>query len=406
MIYKIEFENLFSFKDRQCLDLSVAPNVPEENGRYATVFPGATVRAPRVVAVIGANASGKTNLLRVLGFLLQFLRTEVTQQAQVTVAAFNDAESPAKVSSIAVEFGGVVNYSPDTFDRLQQNLPVEYGVYRYELEFQIEKFNVKSIFRESLKQKPLGAGKWQSVFKRDNDHVTNGSKGFLLPEYRHVEKKLLPQVSLLTVFAAHYHPAASALITYIRNCVCNDDLSRVDEQTVVHFFKGNPAGFDFLNSQLPKVDLGISQVDIEAVSHTRDGLFFRHAGLPKPVEWLLESRGTQQMVKLLPLLKHGLDGGHLLVIDELDMAIHPMVLRHFITMFTHPKVNVRNAQLWFSCQNATLLEELNKEEIVICEKTSDSRSRVLSLMDIKSRRDVNHYKKYMQGEYGGLPIIG
>jgi hypothetical protein len=52
------------------------------------------------------------------------------------------------------------------------------------------------------------------------------------------------------------------------------------------------------------------------------------------------------------------------------------------------------------------LDVLNKEEIVICEKDRQGRTKVYSLMDVKVRRDENHYRKYLSGVYGGVPHIG
>jgi hypothetical protein len=47
-----------------------------------------------------------------------------------------------------------------------------------------------------------------------------------------------------------------------------------------------------------------------------------------------------------------------------------------------------------------------KEEIVICEKDRQGRSSIFSLMDVKVRRDENHYRKYLSGAYGGVPMLG
>ena len=75
---------------------------------------------------------------------------------------------------------------------------------------------------------------------------------------------------------------------------------------------------------------------------------------------------------------------------------------------TSAQYNRFDSQLWLTCHSASLLDDLNREEIVICEKDRDGRSRFYSLMDvqIKVRRDDNHYKKYLGGAYGGLPLIG
>jgi len=68
--------------------------------------------------------------------------------------------------------------------------------------------------------------------------------------------------------------------------------------------------------------------------------------------------------------------------------------------------NKLDAQLWLSCHSASLLDDLSKEEIVICEKDRQGRSHCYSLMDVKVRRDENHYRKYLSGAYGGVPHLG
>ncbi len=60
-----------------------------------------------------------------------------------------------------------------------------------------------------------------------------------------------------------------------------------------------------------------------------------------------------------------------------------------------------------SCPSASLLDDLVKEEVVLCEKDRQGRSTIYSLADIKSvRRDDNFYKKYLGGVYGAVPQIG
>ena len=59
MLYKLEVENFFSVRDRQVLDLSIDGKVPDTEGRYAPIFTGADIRAPKVIALYGANASAR-----------------------------------------------------------------------------------------------------------------------------------------------------------------------------------------------------------------------------------------------------------------------------------------------------------------------------------------------------------
>jgi AAA15 family ATPase/GTPase len=61
MLYKLEVENFFSIRDLHALDLTVDGKVPDPEGRNAHIFEGSNVRAPKDVALYGANASGKTS---------------------------------------------------------------------------------------------------------------------------------------------------------------------------------------------------------------------------------------------------------------------------------------------------------------------------------------------------------
>ena len=61
MIYKLEIENFYCIRDRQILDLTVLLTTPDNPERFAPIFRGSDHRAPKVVAVFGANGSGKTS---------------------------------------------------------------------------------------------------------------------------------------------------------------------------------------------------------------------------------------------------------------------------------------------------------------------------------------------------------
>ena len=91
----------------------------------------------------------------------------------------------------------------------------------------------------------------------------------------------------------------------------------------------------------------------------------------------------------------------------MDASIHPNMLPEMVRWFYGASGrNKYDSQLWLSCHSASLLDDLNKEEIVICEKDRQGRSRSYSLMDVKVRRDENHYRKYLSGAYGGVPHLG
>ena len=74
MLHRVEIANFHSIRDPQVIDLRAASNVPDERERLAPIWLGASERAPKVVALFGANASGKSNVLKALSFLTWFAK--------------------------------------------------------------------------------------------------------------------------------------------------------------------------------------------------------------------------------------------------------------------------------------------------------------------------------------------
>jgi AAA15 family ATPase/GTPase len=161
-------------------------------------------------------------------------------------------------------------------------------------------------------------------------------------------------------------------------------------------------------SELSRIDVGVEGLCFQ---DTINGpvLMFKHSGFVTEMPWVLESHGTRAFIRSFPLLIAALANGGVVAIDEMDAAIHARILPDLLRWFyDYVARNNFDSQLWLSCHSASLLDDLNREEIVICEKDREGRSRFYSLMDvqIKVRRDDNHCKKYLGGAYGGVPLIG
>ena len=134
---------------------------------------------------------------------------------------------------------------------------------------------------------------------------------------------------------------------------------------------------------------------------------FVHHGLASPLGIAGESHGTRQFFTIFPLIYAALNSGGVAIIDELDTAIHPLLLPEIIRWFYSPERNPKDAQLWLTCQHSSLLGELSKEEIFFCQKDGTGCTSVFGLRDIKPvRRSENYIKKYLSGEYGAVPHIG
>jgi len=409
MLYRLEVENFFSIRDRQVLDLTIDGKVADPERRFAPVFEGASIRVPKVVALYGANASGKTTVLRAMEFLIVMIRDSV----QRTVPGFhgcerfNDEESMDRPMRFAIEFGGIMNLTAEEMERAERGEPVEWGVYRYELELEVVDGGVRRILNEALRQKPKAQGKWQRVFERDAAGQMKDSRTFSLTRFHHLVKTLAENHTVLSSFAKFQHPTALQFVNIARKVLLSiEPAAHVNaDKPVIDYLKTQPYMLSRLNGELSRVDLGVEGVRFQ------DGfegpvLMFKHAGLHVEMPWILESHGTRAFIKIFPFLVTALDQGGLVAIDEMDAAIHALVLPELLRWFYDETRNPGNAQLWLSCHSASLLDDLNKEEIVICEKDRQGRTSLFSLMDVKVRRDDNHYRKYLSGVYGGVPLLG
>ncbi len=409
MLYKIEVENFFSIRDLQALDLTVDGKAPDPEGRYAPIFEGANVRAPKVVALYGANASGKTTMLRALEFVITMIRDSVARTVPgfVGIERFNDVESADRPIRFAIELGGIMNLTPETFKRAKNGEKVEQGAYRYELEIEVKEGAAQQITFEALRQKPNGQGKWQRVYERDAKGKMKDSKTFSLSGFQHLVKTLAGNHTVLSSFAKFQHPIAQLFVDWARGAFFQiEPVHSFVDSSVIDYLKNQPDAVSRLKDELSRIDVGVEGMRFK---HTENGplLLFQHAGLAIEMPWLMESHGTRAFIKMFPFIISALDTGGIAAIDEMDASIHPSMLPELVRWFYATSGrNKFNAQLWLSCHSASLLDDLNKEEIVICEKDRQGRSHLHSLMDVKVRRDENHYRKYLSGAYGGVPRLG
>lgn len=401
MLYRLEIENYYSIRDPQVLDLTIAPNVPDDENRFAPIFMGSDLRAPKVIAIYGANASGKTTVLKALRDIVNFIGQSATNLADgFTMVRFNDIASMSRPMKFAMEFGGIM----DLTSEMDINTAIR-GTMRYELEVEVVEGIARRVTKETLRQKPLGRGKWQRVFERDQNGNVQGSASFKISGFQHLQNTLKENASVLSSFAFFGHPTAYIYCEALAGVLSmfeplNNDLS------VISFLASNPEILASLNHDLGRIDVGIEAFRIDMPAGGPVALF-KHAGLDVEMGWHLESQGTKGFVRLFPLLAMVLEKGGIAIIDEFDTYIHPIILPEILRWFYDGKRNQFDAQIWLSCHTPSLMDSLEKEEIVISEKDQFGLTSIYSLMDLKEvRRSDNLSKKYLGGAYGGVPVLG
>ena len=110
MLRKFRVKNFLSFRDWQTLDLTVAGNAPEIRGRFVRSVPGSDDRFPTFVAIFGANASGKTNILRAVTFVAKFIQYSQNDPPSQLIPSipFFGSEPNDDTSEFEVELDGAL----------------------------------------------------------------------------------------------------------------------------------------------------------------------------------------------------------------------------------------------------------------------------------------------------------
>ena len=403
MIYKLEIENFFSIRERQMLDLRASAHAPGNTDRLADCWRASDERAPKVVAVFGANGSGKSNLLRALSFAAWFIQSSFAFALgnRLPIEPFNDHSCFRKPTRLKFWLSG-----SEAIAAVDQDDMAECP-YTYELA--IDNANNQRVISEGIFYWPSSTGRRTRLVERFEDGTIKAARVFGLSGYkRALENVLRSNASVISTLAQFNHPVAAA-IARSANTVCTNILAEkveIDDGVVLGEYAHRPDIVENLNQEISRIDVGVRALEVVS-SKNGPRLSFRHEGLANPMPFALESHGTQQFIKLFPLISRALMAGSIAIIDELDAAVHSMLLPEIIRWFHDPERNPHNAQLWTSCHNVSLLEELSKEEIVFCEKDWSGKTELYALSDVKGvRRDDNFYRKYLGGVFGAVPRFG
>ena len=119
-----------------------------------------------------------------------------------------------------------------------------------------------------------------------------------------------------------------------------------------------------------------------------------------------ESAGTLAYLRLLGPVTDVLGDGGLLCIDQIDASLHPLLVADIINLFSVSRKAENPAQLIFTAHNTALMRTLGRDQIWFTEKNNNGASHLYPLSDFKPRRQENLELGYVQGRYGAIPLIG
>lgn len=395
MIIQFTIGNFLSFKDQSTLSL-VSSNLKESRVLSDEIIfeaESTDLLLLKSAVVYGANASGKSNFIKAL----EFFKWYVTNSSK-------DIQAGERVHVANFRLNSSTAQSPSYFE-------VIFGLgdtqYRYGFEVDDTMVHSEWLYQRINKRK----SKEVELFYRKENEFTIHPKFSVGREL--VSKKMVRVNALLLSVVAQFNEATAVKI-----------IGWVNEITIMSSSKDEKnwsnavAQLDHPEMKRRIVefsryaDLGID--DIKKVENTIVSSHIQYDDEGNEVKTITfpfkkyESEGTVKYFSLAYPIIDALDNGKRLVIDEFDSKLHPLLTCKVIALFNSKETNPKNAQLIFTTHDTNLLSAnlFRRDQIWFTQKDRLGATDLYSLAEYKVRNNASFEKDYMQGKYGGIPIIG
>ncbi len=416
-------ENARSYRDE--IHLSLLATRLSAEGVPRSVVPTGMARPVRVlptVGIFGANASGKTTVLRAMEDMRNLVLTSFRHGSRDTPVA----RRPFLLDPSCAE-------RPTRFE-VDLLLDGVRWVYRFAVDD-------RKVLEESAYHWPRG--RRALVFHRREGELDFGAP--FGAKDRTIETLLRDNALLTSVAGATENRPLAALFDWFdSNLMLLESDNRVPRAFMTAEMASERNQRKRVIKMLQAADLGITSLtvnppDDEDMEHLRRfiGLIRQAEGdpdLPEPSETDVvsfrqlglthsgaegdvnigpeeESQGTLVWVGLIGPILRALDDGTAILVDELDASLHSDLVGRIVAVFQDPRTNQNGAQLIFNSHDGALLEgagawSLGRDQIWFTEKYADGGTKLYSLDDFSPRRDDDIRGRYYRGRYGAVPVVG
>lgn len=383
MLINFGFRNFFSFKEESFISFELDKNTPQNisHGRPCST----------ILGIKGANSSGKTNIIKALSFLREFVLTSSKQEKyKLPVSPFMGSKDS---THLHIEF-----YFSET-------------QYKYELEIKD-----KEVISEKVSRKNK---KWTPILTRHGSEITHAIKE--LDSAREIKTqnnssiistlsnfKFFDDLKDLKNIHAFFEGFYSNVTSDTGYYQFEENVERMSE-----FYYKHTQVFDFVNAFLKSSDMSIKEIAINKdVNSKGDEIYrpvFRH--IFEDTTWDLsyseQSSGTKHLYMTLGLYWGALKTNGILALDEFDIHLHAMLLPTILRLFEDTDCNPGNAQFIFTSHNTDIIDKLGKYRTILVNK-EESESYCYRLDEIGGqilRNDRPISAIYKKGVIGGVPKL-
>ena len=395
MLLEFSFANFLSFKDKVTFSI-VATSLKDRKADSTDTTFSAGGEVPvvlsRACAVFGANASGKSNLIKAMSFFKWF-----------TMNSSKDVQAGEKipVNSFALSTSSVAE--PSLFEIV---ILIGEDTYRYGFEASAEKVHREWLYVKAGKKR----SKELELFYRENNVYEIHSRFSIGKEL--TEKNMVRDNALLLSLAGQFNePHSGAMMKWLADTIIITGKSENELWVMALKAMENPVTRKKMVDFSRYADLGIDDITLSdngvLTSHTQyddDGKEIAAVTFSMTDS---ESEGTVKYFSLAYPILDALKNGKRLIVDEFGAKLHTLLLERIISLFNTQSGNSRNAQLLVTLHDTNVLSSnlLRRDQIWFTQKNGRGESNLYPLSDYRVRSDASYEKDYLLGKYGATPII-
>jgi AAA15 family ATPase/GTPase len=420
MIEEFSFGNFWSFKDIQTLSMTAA-KIKSKNSQLddINVFPiNKDTSLLKAKAIYGANASGKSNVIKALASFIRIIKDSVKEEKALSLID-------------SFQLSTETENKPTFFQ-----LIFRIGKTRYRYGFEADETSIKSewlfstpnkreqplfiregnLILDDINQTHFEEGvMYQKLFENSKDPIFTDTSLFLThlssTGFGKLSKQIVKTISSISIISGLGHRGMDR--------IAGDSLfDSVKKKFILDFLKKADIGIDDLdtveitNENLPEnledeVKDDLKKEKIIFSSRTKYNAELNSVGKSDFSFGMQESEGTKKMFELSPFIYKSIKEGTPLFIDEFDSRFHPLLTKKIVELYN--SVENKKAQLIFTTHDTNLLSSdlLRRDQIDFVEKDKYGASHLYTLVEIKGvRNDASFEKDYIQGKYGAIPFLG
>ncbi|KML16699.1 phage resistance protein [Leclercia adecarboxylata] len=414
MLIEFRVKNFRSLRDEQVLSLVASKDKTLQDTHTQATGISAAPAVLRSAVVYGANASGKSNLIKAL----QYMRGVVTESATAMQPSQTFAVQQFRLDAVSIG-------QPSEFEVTFLNDGV-----RYQYGFAMTTQRIVSehlLVYKSFKPQHWFTRRFDADTSKDIYDFGPGLKG---PKNLW-EGATRPNALFLSMAVQLNSESLRPLFDWFLNhLVIFNEQAQLSPQMSIELLKQADGRKEICNF-LSSADISIADIDVETRKVPGQAIHFdlmagktevrseemeEHKVLFHHVteqgkavfDIMDESNGTRNLLFLAAPVLNILNKGLTLVIDELDNSLHTLLVRELVRLFHRPEINTGGAQLIFTTHDTSLLDAPNlfrRDQVWFVEKDRDQTSTLVSLSEFSPRKNEALERGYLMGRYGGVPFL-